>query len=81
MRQLIRELYKTALLITCMGLIITVFYASGSLDEPAAAKANRIVKEGKNLSKSLTRKERDEYMEYLRSLNDSDEKIYQKSIY
>ena len=81
MKQLVKELYKTTLLIICVGLFIIFFYSSGLLDEPTAAKANRIVQEGKNLSQSLTRQERDEYMEYLRALNDSDEKIYQKSIY
>jgi hypothetical protein len=80
-KQVIKELYKVIALIVSVGLFITFFYAFGSLDEPVAAKANRIVEEGKNLSKSLTKKERDEYMEYLRALNDSDEKIYQKSIY
>ena len=81
MKRLLKELYKTTLLIICVGLVVIFYYTSGLLDEPAAAKANRIVQEGKNLSQSLTRQERDEYMEYLRALNDSDEKIYQRSIY
>tara|TARA_R100000995_G_C3450024_1_gene107657 strand:- start:122 stop:367 length:246 start_codon:yes stop_codon:yes gene_type:complete len=81
MKQLVKELYKTILLIICSGLFVAFFYEFNSLDEPTPAKANRIVKEGKNLSQSLTRQERDEYMKYLRALNDSDEKIYKKSAY
>ena len=81
MNRLTKELCKVMTLFACIPLFTILFYASGLLDEPTAAKADRIVAEGKNLSKSLTRKERDEYMNYLRALNDSDEKIYQRSIY
>ena len=50
--------------------------------EPVEVKARKIQERKGNLSKELTREERDEYMEYLRTLNnfDYESPIYKRSI-
>jgi len=63
------------------SLSLIVFVLVGVIlfkEEPIEAKARKIQERKGNLSKELTREERDEYMEYLRSLNDFD---YENPIY
>ena len=63
------------------SLLLMAFILVGVIlfkQEPIEAKARKIQERKGNLSKELTREERDEYMEYLRSLNDFD---YENPIY
>tara|TARA_B100000700_G_scaffold15643_1_gene15410 strand:- start:117 stop:350 length:234 start_codon:yes stop_codon:yes gene_type:complete len=63
------------------SLLLLVFILVGVIlfkEEPVEAKARKIQERKGNLSKELTREERDEYMEYLRLLNDFD---YENPIY
>ena len=63
------------------SLLLIVFILAGVIlfkGESIEAKALKIQERKGNLSKELTREERDEYMEYLRSLNDFD---YENPIY
>ena len=63
------------------SLLLLVFILVGVIlfeEDPVEAKARKIQERRGNLSVELTREERDEYMEYLRSLNDFD---YENPIY
>ena len=63
------------------SLLLLVFILVGVIlfkEEPVEAKARKIQERKGNLSKELTREERDKYMEYLRLLNDFD---YENPIY
>ena len=63
------------------SLLLMAFILVGVIlfkQEPIEAKARKIQERKGNLSKELTREERDEYMKYLRSLNDFD---YENPIY
>ena len=63
------------------SLLLLVFVLAGVIlfkGEPIEVKARKIQERKGNLSKELTREERDEYMEYLRSLNDFN---YENPIY
>jgi len=62
-------------------LLLMVFILAGVIlfkGESIEAKALKIQERKGNLSKELTREERDEYMKYLRTLNDFD---YENPIY
>ncbi len=70
---LIREISK-ALLLFVLIIIGIILY---SMEEPVEAKANRIIQNKLSLHDNLTREERDQYMEYLRSLNaETNDSIY-----
>lgn len=70
---LIREIGKTLLLFVLIIIGIVVY----SIEEPVEAKANRIIQNKLSLHDNLTREERDQYMEYLRSLNaETNDSIY-----
>ena len=63
------------------SLLLMVFILAGVIlfkGESIEAKALKIQERKGNLSKELTREERDEYMKYLRTLNDFD---YENPIY
>ena len=63
------------------SLLLIVFILAGVIlfkGESIEAKALKIQERKGNLSKELTREERDEYMKYLRTLNDFD---YENPIY
>jgi len=63
------------------SLLLLVFILVGVImfeEDPVEAKARKIQERRGNLRTELTREERDEYMEYLRSLNDFD---YENPIY
>ena len=67
------------------SLSLIVFVLVGVIlfkEEPVEVKARKIQERKGNLSKELTREERDEYMEYLRTLNnfDYESPIYKRSI-
>ena len=63
-----------SLLLMAFILVGVILFKGESIE----AKALKIQERKGNLSKELTREERDEYMEYLRSLNDFD---YESPIY
>ncbi len=67
------------------SLSLIVFILAGVIlfkGESVEAKALKIQERKGNLSKELTREERDEYMKYLRTLNnfDYESPIYKRSI-
>ena len=67
------------------SLSLIVFILAGVIlfkGESVEAKALKIQERKGNLSKELTREERDEYMKYLRTLNnfDYESPIYKKTI-
>ena len=67
------------------SLSLIVFILAGVIlfkGESIGAKALKIQERKGNLSKELTREERDEYMKYLRTLNnfDYESPIYKKTI-
>jgi len=62
-----RVLKETSKLLTII--IVIVFFSIFLSEEPLEAKANKIIENKLSLHENLTREERDEYMEYLRSLN------------
>ena len=67
------------------SLSLIVFILVGVIlfkEEPVEVKARKIQERKGNLSKELTREERDEYMEYLRTLNnfDYESPIYKRTI-
>ena len=67
------------------SLSLIVFILAGVIlfkGESIEAKALKIQERKGNLSKELTREERDEYMEYLRTLNnfDYESPIYKRTI-
>tara|TARA_R100000234_G_C4849576_1_gene114564 strand:- start:234 stop:467 length:234 start_codon:yes stop_codon:yes gene_type:complete len=67
------------------SLLLMVFILAGVIlfkGESIEAKALKIQERKGNLSKELTREERDEYMKYLRTLNnfDYESPIYKRTI-
>ena len=69
MVQVLKETIKVIILIlfmVCSVLVVTDPSPARALQK----KVDKIYKENSNLHRSLTRDERDRYMEYLRSLND-----------
>ena len=67
------------------SLLLMAFILVGVIlfkQEPIEAKARKIQERKGNLSKELTREERDEYMKYLRTLNnfDYESPIYKRTI-
>ena len=77
MKKLLLEFIKVMLLFFCVTVGVIIFKA-----EPVAAKARKIQDRKGNLAKELSREERDEYMEYLRTLNDFNHEhpIYKEQI-
>ena len=77
MKKLLLELIKVTLLFFCVTFGVIIFKA-----EPVEAKARKIQDRKGNLAKELSREERDEYMEYLRTLNDfsHEHPIYKEQI-
>lgn len=73
----LKEVLKSLLLIVFVLVGVILFK-----EEPVEVKARKIQERKGNLSKELTREERDEYMEYLRTLNnfDYESPIYKRSI-
>ena len=76
MKDLIREAIKIGILLLSILWVVIV------ITDPSPARAlqkkiDRIYEEKGSIHKELTREERDEYMEYLRILNDiSNDSIY-----
>ena len=77
MKKLLLELIKVTLLFFCVTFGVIIFKI-----EPVEAKARKIQDRKGNLAKELSREERDEYMEYLRTLNDFNHEhpIYKEQI-
>ena len=77
MKKLLLELIKVMLLFFCITIGVIIFKA-----EPAEAKARKILDSNSYLYEGLNKKERNEYMQYLRTLNKSNNKnpIYKKQI-
>tara|TARA_B100000700_G_C14820528_1_gene749690 strand:- start:394 stop:630 length:237 start_codon:yes stop_codon:yes gene_type:complete len=75
MKKLLLELIKVTLLFFCVTIGVIIFD-----EDPVEAKARKIQDRKGNLAKELSREERDEYMEYLRTLNDfnDEDSIYKK---
>jgi len=73
----LKEILKSLLLLVFILVGVILFE-----EEPIEAKARKIQERRGNLRTELTREERDEYMEYLRTLNDFDYEnpIYKKTI-
>ena len=74
---------KKTLLELIKGASLTLFIIIGVIifdKDPVEAKARKIQDRKGNLAKELSREERDEYMEYLRTLNDfnDEDPIYKK---
>ena len=78
MKKLLLEFIKVMLLFFCVTVGVIIFKA----DEPVEAKARKIQDRKGNLAKELSRKERDEYMKYLRTLNNFsyEDPVYKKQI-
>ena len=77
MKKLLLELIKATLLFFCVTVGVIFFKP-----EPVEAKARKIQDRKGNLAKELSREERDEYMQYLRTLNNFsyEDPIYKKQI-
>ena len=75
MKKLLLEFIKVTLLFFCVTVGVIIFKT-----EPVEAKARKIQDRKGNLAKELSRKERDEYMKYLRTLNNFsyEDPIYKK---
>ena len=75
MKKLLLEFTKVTLLFFCVTVGVIIFKT-----EPVEAKARKIQDRKGNLAKELSRKERDEYMKYLRTLNNFsyEDPIYKK---
>ena len=75
MKKLLLEFIKVTLLFFCVTVGVIIFKA-----EPVEAKARKIQDKKGNLAKELSREERDEYMQYLRTLNNFsyEDPIYKK---
>ena len=75
MKKLLLEFTKVTLLFFCVTVGVIIFKT-----EPVEAKARKIQDRKGNLAKELSRKERDEYMKYLRTLNNfnHEDPIYKK---
>ena len=77
MKKLFLEFIKVTLLFFFVTVGVIIFEA-----EPVEAKARKIQDRKGNLAKELSRKERDEYMKYLRTLNNfnHEDPIYKEQI-
>ena len=77
MKKLLLEFTKVTLLFFCVTVGVIIFKT-----EPVEAKARKIQDRKGNLAKELSRKERDEYMKYLRTLNNfnHEDQIYKEKI-
>ena len=77
MKKLLLEFIKVTLLFFCVAVGVIIFKT-----EPVEAKARKIQDRKGNLAKELSRKERDEYMKYLRTLNNfnHEDPIYKEQI-
>ena len=75
MKKLLLEFTKVTLLFFCVTVGVIIFKT-----EPVEAKARKIQDRKGNLAKELSREERDEYMQYLRTLNNFsyEDPIYKK---
>ena len=75
MKKLLLEFIKVTLLFFCVTFGVIIFKT-----EPVEAKARKIQDRKGNLAKELSREERDEYMQYLRTLNNFsyEDPIYKK---
>lgn len=76
---------KKALLEITKGMSLILFIIIGVIifnQNPVEAKARKIQDRKGNLAKELSREERDEYMQYLRTLNNFnyEDPIYKKQI-
>ena len=76
---------KKALLEITKGTSLILFIIIGVIifnQDPVEAKARKIQDRKGNLAKELSREERDEYMQYLRTLNNfnHEDPIYKKQI-
>ena len=76
---------KKALLEITKGTSLILFIIIGVIifsQDPVEAKARKIQDRKGNLAKELSREERDEYMQYLRTLNNFnyEDPIYKKQI-
>ena len=76
---------KKALLEITKGASLILFIIIGVIifnQDPVEAKARKIQDRKGNLAKELSREERDEYMQYLRTLNNFnyEDPIYKKQI-
>ena len=77
MKKLSLEFIKVTLLFFCVTVGVIIFKT-----EPVEAKARKIQDRKGNLAKELSREERDEYVQYLRTLNNFsyEDPIYKKQI-
>jgi hypothetical protein len=77
MKKLLLELIKVTLLFFCITIGVIIFKA-----EPAEAKGRKILGSNSYLYEQLNKKERDEYMQYLRILNkyNNENPIYKKQM-
>ena len=77
MKKALLEIIKGTSLILFIIIGVIIFNA-----EPVEAKARKIQDRKGNLAKELSREERDEYMQYLRTLNNFsyEDPIYKKQI-
>ena len=77
MKKALLEITKGTSLILFIIIGVIIFKA-----EPVEAKARKIQDRKGNLAKELSREERDEYMQYLRTLNNFsyEDPIYKKQI-
>ena len=75
MKKLSLEFIKVTLLFFCVTVGVIIFKT-----EPVEAKARKIQDRKGNLAKELSREERDEFMQYLRTLNNFsyEDPIYKK---
>ena len=75
MKKLSLEFIKVTLLFFCVTVGVIIFKT-----EPVEAKARKVQDRKGNLAKELSREERDEYMQYLRTLNNFsyEDPIYKK---
>jgi len=72
MKKTIKEVNKVLVLILIIGIGSYIIGSYKLTPGSAAAKAREIQAQGLNLTDNLTREERDQYMLYLRELNDYD---------
>ena len=77
MKKLLLEFITVMLLFFCVTVGVIIFKA-----EPVEAKARKIQDRKGNLAQELSREERDEYMQYLRTLNNFsyEDPIYKEQI-
>ncbi len=71
-KKFIKEVTKVILLLILVGISTYLIDSIQITPGTAAAKAREIEEQGLHLTDNLTREERDQYMLYLRELNDYD---------